>query len=232
MENVEETRMTNANFTIATKKIHELFFISPFRSDLMKTFNVHVWHDTTDGQRIVGMKLVFRLYHLFTSEVARLVRKQEVSDPLPFQVDLMGPEGQANIRYIGGWAIRKSLEKSRKYAANHVARGSAELLCKVKKELTKAQLLEDNVIIPLSVLELSTSQPETLNVIESRQFRERGLLHISGEAHSFFMSLEQARVEKINKDRLDCLRAKVVQDSIDDAAEIEDWNTNLPNALI
>ena len=117
----------------------------------------------------------------------------------------MGPEGQAKIRYIGGWAIWKSLEKSRKYAANHVARGSAELLCKI--------------IIPLSVLELSTSQPETLNVIESRQFRERGLLHISDEAHSLFMSLEQARVEKINmyKDRLDCLRAKVVQDSIDEA---------------
>ena len=71
VENVEETRMTNANFTIATKKIHELY-----GSDLMKTFNVHAWHDITDGQRIVGMKLVFRLYHLFTSEVARLVRKQ------------------------------------------------------------------------------------------------------------------------------------------------------------
>jgi hypothetical protein len=55
----------------------------------------------------------------------------------------LGP-GQAKIRYIGGWAIRKSLEKSRKYAANHVANSSAELLCKVKKELTKAQLLEDN----------------------------------------------------------------------------------------
>ena len=216
VENVEETRMTNANFTITTKKIHELFFTSAYRNDLMKTFNVHSRQDIDDGQRTVGMKLVFHLYHLFTSEVAKLVRKQEVTDPLPFQVAVMGSEGQAKIRYIEGWAIRKSLEKSRKYAANHVTRGSAELLCKVKKELTKAQLLEDNVIIPLSVLESLSTQPETLNVVQSRQFQERGLLHISNEAHSFFMSLEQARVEKINKDRLDCLRAKVVQDSIDE----------------
>ena len=216
VENEKETRMTNANFTITTKKIHELFFATAYRSDLMKAFNAHVWQDITDGQRTVGMKLVFRLYHLFTSEVAKLVRKQEVTDPLLFQVTLMSPEGQAKIRYIGGWAVRKSLEKSRKYAANHVANSSTELLCKVKKELTKAQLLEDNVIIPFSVLERSTSQPETLNVIESRQFREKGLLHISDETHAFFMSLEQARVEKINKDRLDCLRAKVVQDSIDE----------------
>ena len=216
VDNVEETRMTNANFTITTKKIHELFFTNVYRSDLMKVFNVQAWNDITDGQRTLGMKLVFHLYYLFTSEVAKLVRKQEVTDPLPFQVALMGPEGQAKIRYIGGWAIRKCLQKSRKYAASHVVRGSAELLCKVKKELTKAQLLEDNVVIPFSVLEPSTTQPETLHVTESRQFRERGLLHISDEAHSFFMALEQARVEKINKNRLDCLRAKVVQDSIDE----------------
>ena len=135
--------MTDENFTITTKKIHELFFTSAYRNDLMKTFDVHSRQDIHDGQRTVGMKLVFHLYHLFTSEVAKLVRKQEVTDPLPFQVALMGSEGQAKIRYIGGWAIRKSLEKSRKYAANHVTHGSAKLLCKVKKELTKAQPLED-----------------------------------------------------------------------------------------
>ena len=155
------------------------FFTNVCRSDFMKVFNVQAWKDITDGQRNLGMKLVFHLYHLFTSEVAKLVRKQEVTDPLPFQVALMGPEGQEKIRYIGGWIIRKCLQKSRKNAASHVVRGSAELLCKEKKELTKAQLLENNLVIPFSVLEPSTTKPETLHVTESRQFREKGLLHIS-----------------------------------------------------
>ena len=73
------------------------------------------------------MVLLFHLHHLFTSEVAKLVRRQEETDPLPFQVAMMGPEGQAKIRYIGGWAIQKSLEKSRKYAMNHKTCGTADL---------------------------------------------------------------------------------------------------------
>jgi hypothetical protein len=166
------------------------------------------------------MVLLFHLHHLFTSEVAKLVRRQEETDPLPFQVAMMGPEGQAKIRYIGGWAIQKSLEKSRKYAMNHKTCGTADLLWKVKKELTKAQLLQS-----------STLHPQMLNVVESRQFRERGLLHISDEAYAFFMSLEQTRVEKINKGRLDCLKANMVQVSIDKVCEDKKLEDELLTAL-
>ena len=218
-DNVEETHMTNANFTFATSRIHELFFTSAYRSDSMKAFNVSKWQDINDGQRTIGMKLVFNLYHLFTAEVANLVRREEETEPIPFEVSMMGPEGKGKVRYIGGWAIRKALEKSRKYVVDHKVSSSVDVLRKVRMELTKTQLLEDNVIMPWSVLKSSTSYPDTLNVVESRQFRERGLLHISDQAQEFFMSLEQTRVDKINKKRLECFKSEVVQVSIEEVSK-------------
>lgn len=39
---------------------------------------------------------------------------------------------------------------------------------------------------------------ETLQVTEGRQYRERGLLHISDQAYIFFMELEKRQVELLN----------------------------------
>ena len=58
-------------------------------------------------------------------------------------------------------------------------------------------------------------------MIENRQFRERGLLHITDKAHTFFLSLEQRRVEKIKERRLDRLKDNVVQVSINEVCEDE-----------
>ena len=52
--------------------------------------------------------------------------------------------------------------------------------------MMKIQLIENNVVVNHEVLQESTTSPETLQVIESRQYRERGLLHISDAADSFF----------------------------------------------
>ena len=40
--------------------------------------------------------------------------------------------------------------------------------------------------------------PDTLQVTEGRQYRERGLLHISDQAYIFFMALEKKRVDLLN----------------------------------
>ena len=120
-ENLEETRMTNAKFTFTTAKIHELFFTNPCRCDLMEAFSVQTWQEIMDDQRTVGMKLVFHLHHhLFRNEVKKLVQKQEEAEPVPFPVAMMGPEGCGEIRYIGGWAVRKALKKSRNCATSPV----------------------------------------------------------------------------------------------------------------
>ena len=63
-------------------------------------------------------------------------------------------------------------------------------------------LLEDNIIVQFAWLEDNTSAPETLEVTEDRQYRERGLLHISDEAFGFFNILESLRVQEMNMSRL------------------------------
>ena len=67
---------------------------------------------------------------------------------------------------------------------------SLHVWTRIAHELKKIGFIENNVIVDHQVLQESTESPETLNVIESRQYRERGLIHISDAAYSFFLSLE------------------------------------------
>ena len=80
--------------------------------------------------------------------------------------------------------------------------------------MKKIELIENNVLVSHEVLQESTTSPETLHVIESRQYRERGLLHISDAVYSFFLSLEQERVDKINFSKLTALQKDMVDNSI------------------
>ena len=57
----------------------------------------------------------------------------------------------------------------------------------------KIDLIENNAIVNYEALQQSTTSPKTLHVIEARQNRERGLLHISDAAYAFFFSLQQLR---------------------------------------
>ena len=107
---------TNRDFICATTQLNHLFLTKGYRSDLVSAFNVHSWSDINDGQRTLGMQLVFHIYKLVTSELSKLVRTQEV-EHIPFTVSEMGPDGRGKIRYIGGWAVRKYLEKSRRYTS-------------------------------------------------------------------------------------------------------------------
>ena len=114
-ENGEEVYMTNKDFTAATGNLHGLFLTQEYRSDLISSFNVPCWSDINDGQRALGFELVFSLFKLFSLELANLVRGKVQEEPIRFEVNEMGPEGRGKIRYIGGWALRKSLQKSRRY---------------------------------------------------------------------------------------------------------------------
>ena len=80
--------------------------------------------------------------------------------------------------------------------------------------MKKVCLLENNIIAPYCSLAKETSSPETLNVTECRQFRERGLLHITDSAYEFFLKLEQERVNNINLGKLISHQANMVDNSI------------------
>lgn len=112
-ENGESVHMTNSNFTYATAKMHQLFLSNEYRSDMISAFSVISWFELSDGQRTLGAQLVFQLFQLFTNELGNMVRNKE-SQPISFDVSSMGPDGRGKIRYIGGWAIRKVIQRSRR----------------------------------------------------------------------------------------------------------------------
>ena len=116
-ENGDEVHMTNRDFTAATTKLHELFLTQEYRSDLVSFFGASCWSDINDGQRTLGFMLVFRVFELFIEELGNLVRTKQ-DEPLPFKVEEMGAGGLGKVRYVGGWAMRKSIEKSRRYNFN------------------------------------------------------------------------------------------------------------------
>jgi ATP-dependent DNA helicase PIF1 len=213
-ENLEEVHMTNKNFTCATAKVNQLFITNEYRSDVISAFKVAQWSDINSGQRSLAVQLMFHLYELFTAEVGKRVKKQEEEEPICFNVADMEASGLGKIRYIGGWAIRKSMDKSRRYVVGNKSSDSTEVLSKVSREIKKVNLLENNVIVPFVTLEQTTTTPETLDTIEERQFRERGLLHISDGAYAFFLQLEQERVNKINLRRLTSLKSDLIDSSM------------------
>ena len=58
------------------------------------------------------------------------------------------------------------------------------------------------MIVQYSWLKDNTRFSESLEVTEDRQFRERGLLHISDQTFCCFKRIEEIRVAEMNRDRL------------------------------
>ena len=107
------------------------------------------WSNINSGQA----QLVFYLYELFLGEVSKRILKQEEQEPILFKVEDMEAEGQGKIRYIGGWAIRKSLEKSPRYLMQNKTSDSTDVLRSVSGGIEKVNLLEKNVIVPFLLLQ-------------------------------------------------------------------------------
>ena len=112
-EHEESVYMTNCNFTHPMAKVHHLFLSNEYRSDLISAFSVTSWSELSDGQITLGAQLVFQLFHLFTNEHANMVRNRE-TQPITFNVSNMGPDGKGKIRYIGGWAMQKVIQRSQR----------------------------------------------------------------------------------------------------------------------
>ena len=152
----------------------------------------------------------------------------EECEPVHFNVEEMGPDGRGKIRYVGGWDIRKCLNRARSYVVENKLSQSTNVRLIIHKEMKKINLLENYVISPHEAAYVSTVNPESLRVIESRQYRERGLIHINDNAFRFFLALEQERVDKINIQRLSDLQNDMVDNSIAEAIK----NSTLENAFL
>ena len=110
-DNPETINITNTDFTYATSGIHELFLSQEYRKDLKTAFSVK---ELTVGQRTPSAQLVFHLYQILTVEIDKKVKKVDTK-PIDFNVTEMEDVGLGKVRHVGAWAIRKCLDKSRRY---------------------------------------------------------------------------------------------------------------------
>lgn len=104
----------------------------------------------------------------------------------------MSGEGKGKVMYVGGWALRKVMEKARKYIKNNMTTTHEKTLA---KNMDKVNLIQYELLVQHSTLSTPSIYQDALTLTEDRQYRERGLLNISDEAFEFFMLLEQKCVQ-------------------------------------
>jgi len=98
-------------------------------------------------------------------------------------------------------------------------------MSKVEKSTSKVELIQDELCVQYMSIATSSKYQATLDVTESRQYRERGLIHISDEAFEFFMLLEQNRVEMLNKKRLRNLGSEMIEKTLEEMKGSDELNS-------
>ena len=129
------------------------------------------------AQKTVAVEIGMQVYVHFLKHLTTHVSHEQQCEILELNVEDMSSVGKAKIRYVGGWAIRKVLEKLRGYIQKNVHSSSSHTITKVGEEHRKCEILEENVIVPYSKLKESTKLLDTLEITEERQFRERSYSH-------------------------------------------------------
>ena len=212
--NTDTIHMSSYNFTQVTTHVNQMFLTNEYRSDIVTVFNLQSWSETDSGQRTLAAQLLFHLYQMCIAEISKSVVSNEHLQSNFQNVSGMSPDGRGKIRYIEGSATRKLLENCRRYVIENKNSASKEVIGSVSKEMKKIDLLENHVIVSSESVHETSEIPETLQVTDWRQYRERGFLNISDTAHEFFMLLEQERINQINLHRLTQLGTDLISDSI------------------
>lgn len=186
--------ISRQGFTEATSRLHEFFTSTEFSQYVCIVFGVS---EVTHPQRSVAIEVAKFIYWEFLEALVSVVR-QDRMDGVDFNVEEMDVVGRSKVRHVGGWAVRKILTRARNYTQKHVYTNYSSTLAKVETKQRVCELLEENVIQSFDQLQETSAFQETLQVTEARQYRQRGLLHISDNAYLFFMKLEQRRVQLLN----------------------------------
>ena len=140
----------------------------------------------------------------------------ESQEPVRLVVEEMSASGKAKVRHVGGWAIRKILEKERKYARLNMNTKDKNTLQKVKASVSTCDLIEETLLSPYAQLESTSSHAETLAVTEARQYRDRGLVHISDACFKVFLYMEQLRVDLMNASSLQKHKQNLISSTLEE----------------
>ena len=107
-----DVKVKRCNFTTATAKLQKLFVSPEFAQYILCLFNASTF---TTAQLSVACDLGTALYMRFLGNLLALSAKESNEEAIAFDVEDMPAAGKAKVRHVGGWAIRKVLEKSRRY---------------------------------------------------------------------------------------------------------------------
>ncbi len=156
------------NFTHVTAKIHQLLGSESYLgyvSGLFDEANLMPVHKSLASQ------LVLSIYSMFLHHLLDIIEKDMQEEPMTICVEEMDSCGKAKVRHVGGWVIRKLLEKSQKYMEANIFTKSSGTLSSVIKYNRMCELIEEALVTPFSKLEEDSLFPETLQVTENLQHR-------------------------------------------------------------
>ena len=197
---MEDLEISRKQWSENTRKVYLLVTRSPgYMRDLKLFFQAE---DLTQAQRVIGAELMVEVYKTNIHTAAKQIKERESIAPIEFNVKAMASEGLAKLRHVGAWAVRKVLNSELKYVRDNIASPSNHTQQLVKNSFARSQLLEEYVVGNFSSLEKNSKYPETLNVTEERQFRNRGLTHIEDTAYEFFLDAESLRVGLLNESKV------------------------------
>ena len=178
------------NFTEVTARLNEFWCNQEFRTYVAALFKTTYF---TLVQKTVAVRIGMKTHQQFLKHLSESIRYDQ-RNAIEFTAKEMSAVGRSKVRYVGGWAIRKILENLRKFVKVNIYTENKSTIQKVHRHHRMCELLEENVIVPFPKLSEKTKIAETLDVTEARQYRERGLIHISDNAYFFFVAMESERV--------------------------------------
>ena len=158
-----------------------------------------------------GSELVYGVLRTLIHVVAQTIREDMQDSCAAFQVENMDAQGLGTLRYVAGWIAGKILKSARTYIDKSMFSERETTQRIVCKETAKVEALEAAVIIPYRILCGTTQFPETVTVIEARQSRTHGLIHVTDAFFVFTKHMEQDRVSWLSTSNLKKHRGDLIE---------------------
>ena len=95
---------------------------------------------------------------------------------------------KGKIRYVGGWAFRTVLQRTRSYIDKNICSTQPSVRNQLRTEIMKLRIVE-NLPASSAALDEHSSYKESLEITDEKQNASFGLLNISDNAFLFFAKL-------------------------------------------
>ena len=152
------------------------------------------------------------VFNLATIILQTLASKMTGSLTEPFKsLDNMTSDEKGKIRYVGGWALKKSIEKAKRYIETNITSVNPSIREQLKHEIMKLKITESLLANSVALDEHSEYQ-DSLTVIDNKQNRSQGLLNIADNTFLFFTKLEECRVNLLTRNKLNMLKGDMAID--------------------